>query len=165
MGRLAGFANRKPQRRLSNGWPPWVRLIYARGCLAGGGAACLERAAQLPACAPTESRPAKRLACSWVSPTALDATALRALYQACLNRLHILERYPSPDWSIADKWVARELLQTGTPTATVAAVLCQGSPGFPRRHADPEDYLRRTIGCAARQIHSCVFPARTDSLD
>lgn len=165
VGRLAGFANRKPQRRLSNGWPPWVRLIYARGCLAGGGAACLAWAAQLPACAPTESRPAKRLACSLVSPTALDATALRALYQACLNRLHILERYPSPDWSIADKWVARELLQTGTPTTTVAAVLCQGSPGFPRRHADPEDYLRRTICCAARQIHSCVFPARTDSLD
>src|SRR2546423_11985320 len=107
-----------------------------------------------PNCQPVRRRRADRqkpLACSsWVSPTALDATALRALYQACLNRLHLLERYPSPDWSIADKWVARELLQTGTPTATVAAVLCQGSPGFPRRHADPEDYLRRTIDCAAR---------------
>ena len=89
---------------------------------------------------------------------------MRTLYQACLTRLRILERYPSPDWSIADKWVARELLQTGTPIATVAAVLCHGSPGFPRRHADPEDYLRRTICYATRQIQSSGFPARTRSV-
>jgi hypothetical protein len=36
----------------------------------------------------------------------------------------------------------------------VAAVLRHGSPGFPRCHADPDDYLRRTIHCAAREIHS-----------
>jgi hypothetical protein len=66
----------------------------------------------------------------------------------------------SPDWSIADKWIARELLQTGTPPGTIAAVIQHGSPGFPRRHGDPEDYLHRTIHCAAQQIHSSVFPAR-----
>jgi hypothetical protein len=44
--------------------------------------------------------------------------------------LHILERYPSPNnWSIADKWVARHLLQTGTTPAATAAVLRHGSPG------------------------------------
>ena len=165
VGRLAGFTNRKLQRRRIDGLPPWVKLIYARGCLAGAGAALMEHVtAELPACAPPPSGPAQRHASAWVSHTALDSSAMRTLYQACLTRLRVLERYPSPDWSIADKWVARELLQTGTPTATVAAVLCHGSPGFPRRHADPEDYLRRTICCAARQIHSSVFPARTHSL-
>jgi hypothetical protein len=166
VGRLAGFTNRKPQRCQGDGLPPWVTLIYACGCLARGGAALIEHiAAEPPAGAAVRSGPAQRHASGVVSHTALDSTAMRTLYQACLTRLRILERYPSPDWSIADKWVARELLQTGTPLAAVAAVLRHGSPGFPRRHADPEDYLRRTICCAARQIHSSSFPARTHSLD
>jgi len=164
VGRLAGFTNRKPQRCQGDGLPPWVKLIYARGSLARGGAALIERvAAEQPADAPPQSGPAQRHASDWVSPTALDSPAMRTLYQACLTRLRILERYPSPDWSIADKWVARELLQTGAPLAAVAEVLRLGSPGFPRRHADPEDYLRRTICCAARQIHTSVFPARTST--
>jgi DNA primase RepB-like protein len=165
VGRLAGFTNRKPQRRQSDGLAPWVKLVYARGCLARGGAVLIERvAAEQPADAPPRSGPAQRHASGWVSQTALGATAMRTLYQACLTRLRILERYPSPDWSIADKWVARELLQIGMHWATVEAVLRHGSPGFPRRHADPEDYLRRTVCFAARQVQSSVFPARTHSL-
>jgi len=165
VGRLAGFTNRKPQRCQGDGLPPWVKLIYARGCLARGGAALIERITdEPPTDAPARSGPAQPHASVSVSHTALDSTAMRTLYQACLTRLRILERYPSPDWSIADKWVARELLQTGTPIATVAAVLCHGSPGFPRRHADPEDYLRRTICYATRQIQSSGFPARTRSV-
>jgi hypothetical protein len=165
VGRLAGFTNRKPQRCQGDSLPPWVKLIYARGCLARGGAALIERITAEPlADAPARRGPAQRHASVLVPHAALDSTAMRTLYQACLTRLRILERYPSPDWSIADKWVARELLQTGTPIATVAAVLCHGSPGFPRRHADPEDYLRRTICYATRQIQSSDFPARTHSV-
>ena len=74
---------------------------------------------------------------------------LGAWYRNSLNHLRILTRYPSPDWSIADTWVARDLLATGTDPDLVAAVLRYGSPGFPRCHADPEDYLRRTLRCAA----------------
>jgi hypothetical protein len=40
------------------------------------------------------------------------------------------------------KWIARDLLRTGASDEAVAAVLRHGSPGFPRRHADPEDYIR-----------------------
>ena len=83
-----------------------------------------------------------------LAATDLDSTALAALYGDCLNRLRIRKRYPAPDWSIADRWVARELLATGTDPALVEAVLRHGSPGFPRRHSDPEDYLRRTLCCA-----------------
>jgi hypothetical protein len=169
VGRLAGFTNRKPQRRQPDGLAPWVKLIYARSCLASGTAAWIERAAELPGPsgypAPAPDRPVQRSESGLISHPDPDATAMRTLYQACLTRLRILEHYPSPDWSIADKWIARQLLQTGTPTTIVAAVLRHGSPGFPRRHADPDDYLRRTILCAARQIHSPVFPARTLSID
>ena len=45
--------------------------------------------------------------------------------------------------------MARELLKTDTDPALVTAVLRNGSPRFPRRHADPEDYLRRTLRSAA----------------
>jgi RepB DNA-primase N-terminal domain/RepB DNA-primase C-terminal helical domain len=166
LGRLAGFTNRKPQRRQSDGLPPWVKLTYARDCLARSGAALIELAStELPACAPDCDGPVPQHASSLVPNTDLDSTVLRTSYQACLNRLRVLGRYPSPDWSIADKWVAQELLRTGTPRAAVAAVLRHGSPGFPRRHGDPEDYLRRTLNCAERHIRSSPLPARTHSLD
>jgi hypothetical protein len=155
LGRMAGFANRKPQRRLPDGRAPWVKLIYARDCLARESAVLIQHAAaELPVCTLAWDIPAQRHPSVSVSDAAPDSTALQTLYQTCLARLRIRERYPCPDWSIADKWIARELLQTGTPVATVAAVLRHGSPGFPRRHADPDDYLRRTIYCAAREIHS-----------
>jgi hypothetical protein len=166
VGRLAGFTNRKPQRRQRDGLAPWVKLIYARGCLARGSAAWIEHTAiELSAPAPAPDSLMQRPATGLAPPTDFDSTASRSLYQACLHRLRIRERYRCPDWSIADKWVARELLQAGTPPATVAAVLRYGSPGFPRRHGDPEDYLRRTLDSAAKQIQYPVFPAPTHSLD
>jgi hypothetical protein len=153
LGRLAGFTNRKPERRQADGLAPWVKLIHARACLAGSGAALLE----LPAVElaggehsePVKAKLPQYAAAGSPSTASLDSTALAALYRDALNRLRIRERYPAPDWSIADRWVARELLTTGTDPALVAAVVRHGSPGFPRRHADPEDYLRRTIQCAA----------------
>jgi hypothetical protein len=41
----------------------------------------------------------------------------------------------------------------------VKTILQQGSPGFPRRHAYPEDYLHRTLA-RARTALAAVFPAR-----
>jgi RepB DNA-primase from phage plasmid len=160
LGRLVAFTNRKRQRRQSGGLAPWVKLIYARRCLARDSADLIARAAaELPLGTPM-SHPVQHHTRDLVSNTDLDAAALRNWYQACLHRLRVLERYPSPDWSIVDKWIARELLQTGTPPGTIAAVIRHGSPGFPRRHGDPEDYLHRTIHCAAQQIHFSFFPAR-----
>ena len=170
VGRLAGFTNRKAERRQRDGLAPWVKLLYTRPCLARDGAALIECAASELAGprgnpAPARDRRIRRLPAGSVSHTTPEDTALRTIYQACLHRLRILERYPSPDWSIADRWIARALLQTGTPTAIVAAVLRYGSPAFPRRHADPDEYLRRTLHSAARQIRSAVFPARLPALD
>ena len=148
LGRLAGFTNRKPQRQV-DGLAPWVKLIHARACLADEGAALLERAAVELAGYRTPPPPVRATLPPYATdsfPTAgLDPTPLRASYRDSVNRLRILARYPSPDWSIADAWVARELLATGIDPALVAAVLRYGSPGFPRRHADPEDYVRRTL--------------------
>jgi len=154
LGRLVGFTNRKPARCRADGLAPWVKLIHARACLAGEGAALLERAAvelagykAHPALGAGATLPEYAAADSF-STTGLDSAALAARYRDCLSRLRIRQGYPSPDWSIADKWVARDLLAHGTDPAVVAAVLRYGSPGFPRHHADPTDYLRRTLRAA-----------------
>src|SRR5712691_10662705 len=44
--------------------------------------------------------------------------------------------------------------------AQVEAILRLGSPGFPRRHCDPDDYLRRTLARAALELQRSPFPAR-----
>jgi hypothetical protein len=89
---------------------------------------------------------------------ALPSSAAAAIYPAGLRRLHIPQRFPDPDWSIADKWIAKELLCCGAPHSQVHALLRCGSPGFPRRHSDPEDYLRRTLARASMELRSAPFP-------
>jgi hypothetical protein len=79
------------------------------------------------------------------------------IYSGWLNRLGIPQRFPQPDWSIADLWIAKALLRCRAPAEQVQAILRLGSPGFPRRHGNPEDYLRRTLRRAAEQIQQGPF--------
>lgn len=146
LGRLAGFTNQKPARRTRRGDPPWVKLVYAAAGLAPQAEALLQAAREW-----ASSQPA--LAASPVSnvpdavPRIAAAEAL-AIYQTCLQRWRVGERFPQPDWSIVDLWVARYLLSQGIPPPRVQDVLRLASPHFPRRHGDPADYLRRTIARA-----------------
>ena len=141
LGRLAGFTNRKPARLQPNGLPPWVRVVWRRnGALTEVGSAVAtavpDSVSHGPAAADigdVETRP---------SP----------LYWQCLYALGLLRRFPVPDWSIADYRVARLLLQGGCGAEQVAAILRQSSPGFPRRHAHPDNYLRRTVQAAAASL-------------
>jgi RepB DNA-primase from phage plasmid len=156
LGRLAGFTNQKPQRRNRRGQAPWVKVLHAHAELVTQGAA-LVRAANsgLPtppqrAVASRAHRPAVALA---YSPTT-------GIYADWLCRLRILERFPQPDWSIADKWIAKELLRHGTPAPQAADILRAGSPGFPRRHSHPEDYLSRTLARAALELEAIAFSRR-----
>jgi len=50
-------------------------------------------------------------------------------------------------------------LRQGTPAAAIEDLLRCGSPGFPRRHAAPEDYLRRTLARAVCELGGVAFPA------
>jgi hypothetical protein len=162
LGRLAGFTNQKPLRRQRNGYAPWVRLLYARPSLAAQGASLLEAAEcqvrETPAVVrPTGSLPGPPTG-QMIAPGD-NPSAASEIYLAWLNRLRIPQRFPQPDWSIADKWIAKALLRQGTPAAAVEALLRCGSPGFPRRHAAPEDYLRRTLARALYELHGVAFPA------
>jgi hypothetical protein len=150
-GRLAGFTNQKPTRRQPGGHAPWAILLYAKPCLATRAAALLQTTPHhlAPACPPPIPAP---LSCS------LTSAGASRVYWRWLHRLQIPQRFSPPDWSIADLWIAQRLLRAHIPIHQIQAVLRLGSPGFPRAHADPEDYLRRTLARAAQP--SRPFPAR-----
>jgi len=103
------------------------------------------------------------------APSGITASEAIEIYQGCMNQWRIRERFPQPDWSIVDLWVARHLLSQGTPAARVQAIFRLASPHFPRRHGDPDDYLRRTVARAAafpfprapRAV--CAAPAQTST--
>ena len=158
LGRLAGFTNQKPQRRTLGRYAPWVKLLHAQAVLATHGVSLAEAAQRRVTLAPPlhHGRDAVPLS---LDPL-LTSSAATKIYQSWLHRLRIPQRFPPPDWSIADKWIAKELLRCGTPVAQILAILQRGSPGFPRRHSDPTDYLRRTLDRATRELHSAPFPGR-----
>ena len=149
LGRLAGFTNQKPERRLPDGWLFWVKVVHARPGLAPKAGALLAAARQAPA--PTRLGWTHRAARFHDSRAAGLEVAAQAseTYRAWMERLRIPERFPQPDWSIVDLWIARELLARHTPVAEVEALLRFGSPNFPRAHGAPDDYLSRTLARAA----------------
>lgn len=154
LGRLAGFTNQKPARRTPGGYAPWVKTVHARAGLAPQAEALLESvlATQRASGQRQEILLPHPFGDPWrLDPTAasLSADDAAAIYQDCVRRWRIAERFPQPDWSIVDLWVARHLLELGTSPVQVQAVLRLASPHFPRRHGDPEDYLRRTLARAA----------------
>src|SRR3984893_1108086 len=159
LGRLAGFTNQKPLRGQCNGYAPWVRLVHAQVGLATNGPLLTQAAARQIRCATTVTSMPGPIAGEWMIPASCSSSAASDIYQAWLQRLRIPQRFPHPDWSIADKWIAKELLRQGTPVAAVAELLRCGSPGFPRRHADPQDYLRRTLARALGELAGNAFPA------
>ena len=157
LGRLAGFTNRKPERRTPAGYSPWVKLVHTRVGLAPRADALLQfvRLAPWEPLEPASRFPGKPTV---VDPSLdpIDPVEASAIYHDCIRRWHITRRFPQPDWSIVDLWVARYLLAQATPPARIQAILRLASPQFPRRHGDPEDYLRRTLAHAA-----FPSPART----
>ena len=153
LGRLAGFTNQKPARRTPSGYPPWVTLLHARAGLASRAQDLLRSATTSLIPAPRAPAPIDRdcpqAPDDAAAPSPIPPSEAIRIYHHCLQRWRITERFPQPDWSIVDLWVARELLSHGTPPAQVRAILQLGSPQFPRRHGNPQDYLRRTLTRAA----------------
>lgn len=165
LGRLAGFTNQKPARRTPAGYAPWVKIVHTRAGLATHAHALLQSVTGLTATAPDCPSPdASKLLLP--PPASMAAAQAAQIYQDCVRQWRIAERFARPDWSIVDLWVARRLLSQGMAAARVQAVLQLGSPCFPRRHGNPDDYLRRTIARAAfpRPGRSlCVAHARTSA--
>ncbi len=150
LGRLAGFTNQKPARRTPSGYAPWVTIVHARAGLVSGAQGLLRSAAA--SLAPAQGvLPAFRrdqTADDPAAPNRIGPGEALEIYRQYMQRWRIAERFPQPDWSIVDLWIARQLLSLGTPAARVRTILQLGSPQFPRCHGNPQDYLRRTLRAA-----------------
>jgi hypothetical protein len=148
LGRLAGFTNQKPARRTSDCYAPWVKLIHAGVGLASRAEVLLLSVRQ---CVQPPWHLASRFSIDSTArelgPTSAEEAT--TIYRGCMKRWHILDRFPQPDWSIVDLWVARHLLSQGKPASQIQTILRLASPHFPRRHGDPDDYLQRTVVRAA----------------
>jgi hypothetical protein len=68
-------------------------------------------------------------------PDACPVSAAEAvtIYRSCMQRWHIRERFPQPDWSIVDLLVARHLLSQGKPAVQIQAILRLASAPSSRR--------------------------------
>jgi hypothetical protein len=160
LGRLAGFTNQKPQRRTPRGYAPWVKIVHAEAGVAPNAEALVQEALRMPARIGQESDDAISSRSSDLATRPLatatpsvEAAEAAEIYQSWTHRWRIAERFAPPNWSIVDLWVARKLLSQGMLAEKVQDVLRSGSPHFPRRHTDPDDYLRRTVA------HALSFPA------
>jgi hypothetical protein len=150
LGRLAGFTNQKLQRRTASGYAPWVKIVEAHAGIARAAPELLHSATQLIA----QQSAAVRDTTYYLSRVGNPSTTITAhgaarIYQSWTERWRIRERFPQPDWSVVDLWLARKLLAMHVSTTQVEAILRLGSPNFPRHHGDPEGYLRRTLARAA----------------
>lgn len=148
LGRLAGFTNQKPARRTPCGYGPWVKVVSAQTGLSAH-AETLLRSARALACPHASLSASANSQWEDFVPATIAASMAMEIYRACMERWHIRQRFPQPDWSIVDWWVARRLLAQHWTPAQVQEILRLASPQFPRRHGNPDDYLRRTVGRAA----------------
>jgi len=97
LGRLAGFTNQKPARRRSGGYAPWVKVVSAQAGVAPQGEALLQSARALASSPPALASYAITTFQDSV-PAAITASVATEIYQACMQRWHILQRFPQPDW-------------------------------------------------------------------
>ncbi|HEY6340168.1 MAG TPA: DNA-primase RepB domain-containing protein [Bryobacteraceae bacterium] len=178
LGRLAGFTNQKPHRRQRNGYPPWVKIVHAAAGLASHAERVLQAAREQTSIAggiPHSDNRSISTAWAQTTPVHLPAAQATEIYRAWMRRWHIAQRFPQPDWSIVDLWIARALLARGMSPADIYQILQLGSPGFPRGHSHPDNYLRRTLArafpvfpaprravCAAHALASTDAPAVSD---
>jgi RepB DNA-primase from phage plasmid len=150
LGRLAGFSNQKLQRRSATGSAPWVKIVEARAILASAAQDLLHSATQAIAQHSTAALPDMTHPLSHVSnQSTMTAQGAARIYRRWMKRWRIGKRFPRLDWSIVDLWLARKLLAMHISPTQVEAILRLGSPDFPRRHGDPNEYLRRTLTRAA----------------
>ena len=148
LGRLAGFTNQKPARRTPAGYAPWVKVVDTKVGLAPRAEALLLSARAL-ASPPPALASNTNSSLQGAAPIGIAVSVATEIYQGCMQRWHIRERFPQPDWSIVDLWVARHLLSQRWAPAQAQGILRLASPQFPRHHGHPDDYLCRTVARAA----------------
>jgi len=155
-GRLAGFANVRPERGREDGFQPLVLLREALQRIATKGAELLERVREYLADREKERR-IEHIRAYRPHPDWRREASPAELYRRAAQR--VLERPPrqadgSIDYGQVDRRVAAELAEGRHGRERLREALREGSPVLAgRKTAELEDYLERTVteALAARE--------------
>lgn len=152
-GRLAGYTNRKPERRTEKG-PPYAKLTTDTGHpVAKHGPALLSAARKQ-----ISAEEAKRAADAELQARLSAERRARAQATGRVARdvvdvvAEARERYHKPDASAADFSAALSALRRGYDRDAVADALRVVSPALAERHPNVDDYLERTLDNAEKVI-------------
>ena len=149
LGRLAGFTNQK--WRTAAGHAPWVKVVRAQAGVAPQAEALLQSARALAS--PPPALPSHTTATFHDSvPATIAASVAAELYQACMERWHIRQRFPQPDWSIVDCWVARHLLRQRLGSRP-------GAGNSPQPALSPPPWRPRRLPAPYRRPRGFSFPS------
>lgn len=147
-GRLAGTANKKPNRQREDGKPIWVEPKAHGLAVASRGPELVAQARQSleqEAKAATEARAARTRAFQF-------GGNVRDLAQAADRFKEARDRAPGNDQSGKDFAGAMSLLRRGYTPQQVAQAIAEASPDLAKRHANVEDYIKRTVEKAEQRI-------------
>lgn len=152
-GRLTGFTNQKPSRRTERG-APFAMLRSAAAAVAPGGVDVLAEARQA---IEHEERAKLRAEQERRARLAFRGDGQRLGDAAAAFRT-ARDRSTGKDESARDFAGALALLRRGYSEDQVRAAILQASPDLDQRHRNPEDYVRRTVGNAARTVQQSAPP-------
>jgi hypothetical protein len=152
-GRLAGFTNQKPNRRLETGLPPYVRLREWGGQVMTQAEAMLAKLDRFLDEQAARQEQQTRLAAidGWQSPRGWPSWGHRKPVDEYHRQAQALQaRYPHPDWSKLDWMIAKAMAGSGQYTVLeITQALVQGSPNLAtRKPGHLEDYAQRTVAKA-----------------
>lgn len=141
-GRLAGFTNRKPNRKLDNGRQPWVYLRLATGEPAPKGGELIEAVRKEMEKQPKPKEP------NFTAGRAVDDNPKQVF-----ERVHRSSIMKNGDISKADFAAAAILLKNGFDQATTAQVMAECSPEIrDRKKGHVENYCKRTVEAASKTV-------------
>jgi len=149
-GRLAGFTNRKKERKTSRG-APFAKLHMATADVAPGGAALLaymDRKLDQEQ-HQTQHIPASRFALKPASQPSLSAAAA---FNEARKQVNVRRSDNTLDESSADFGATCVLLENGFDLAQIVAALLHVSPNVFERHSDAAAYALRTLEAAQRRV-------------
>ncbi len=152
-GRLAGFTNQKPQRRLETGLPPYVLLREWSGQVMAKAQDVLVQLDQLLDARAARQEQQTRLATidAWQSPLGWPSWGRRKPVDEYHRQAQVLQaRYPDPDWSKLDWMIATAMAGSGHYTLSeITQAIVQGSPNLAtRKPGHLENYAQRTVAKA-----------------
>lgn len=143
-GRAVGFTNKKPSRAV-NGLAPFARLRIQSELASPAGEALLVRARADLAAEAAHRREQKKREAHEARASVFGGDQAMGDIVARFRAARARHRGPDQSDSAADFSACMAMMNHGFSDEQVAAALREARPDLADRHADPDDYIKRTI--------------------